>query len=192
MVLGLTGKYCAGKNLVADYLARLGWSIIDEDRIGHAALAANRTKIIEAFGNQIVDDDGTIARSKLGEIVFADPDHLDRLESIVHPWMVNETRRLIVEGTDDRIVINAAILFKMGLHDLCQIVLIVRSYVVLRIFRGLRRDGNSIRQILKRLSAQRSLNRAPRGVDTISVRNNRSRNRLELHVNRLLGGRIEG
>lgn len=192
MVLGLTGKYCAGKNLVADYLSRSGWSIIDEDRIGHQSLAANQGEIVEAFGREIEDADGNIDRRALGEIVFGDPAQLNRLESIVHPWMVRETKRLIDEGTEERFVINAAVLFKMGLHELCDSVIVVRSFVLLRVIRGRRRDGSSLRQIRKRLSAQRSLNRAPGGVDTISVWNNRSRIRLERNIIRQLGGRIEG
>ena len=139
-----------------------------------------------------MDGDGNIIRRTLGGIVFANPAQLARLESIVHPWMVEETRRLIVEGSEERYVINAAILFKMGLHSLCQSVVVVRSFVLHRIIRSRRRDGSSLRQIRRRLAAQRSLNRAPRGVDTISVRNNRSREQLERHVNRLLGGYIEG
>jgi len=165
--------------------------VVEEDQIGHMALIAKRDEIVEAFGRPVVADDGTVSRRTLGRIVFGDQTSLNRLESIVHPWMVGETERRLADHSGNT-VINAAILFKMGLETLCDKVVVVRSRICLRFMRARRRDGLRMREIMKRQSTQRSLIRAPIGVDTITVRNNRSRTHLERRIDRLLESRLEG
>lgn len=191
MVLGLTGKYCSGKNVVATSLSNRGWYVVEEDQIGHLALMAKQDEIVEAFGRPIVGDDGTVSRPALGRIVFGDQRSLRRLESIVHPWMVGETERRLADHSGNAVV-NAAILFKMGLETMCDRVVVVRSWIYLRFMRARRRDGIRIGEIMKRQWTQRSLNRAPFGVDTITVRNNRSRKHLERRIDRLLESGLEG
>ena len=186
MVIGLTGKYCAGKNAVADILSDLGWEIIDEDRIGHEALSARRDELVAEFSEAVLGDDGEISRRKLGRVVFSSAESLARLEAIVHPWMVAETERRIRESNAEDVVINAAILFKMKLHELCDSVMIVRAPTVQRIARCMKRDGLTLRQIASRFRAQRGLNRAPKGVDTDTVWNSGSLPRLSSRVERIL------
>ncbi len=95
-VIGLTGGIGAGKSTVAGFLAELGASVIDLDKVGHEALArggAAREAVIEAFGEGILDENGEIDRARLGEKVFNDPPGLERLIRILHPVidaMVNE------------------------------------------------------------------------------------------------------
>ena len=132
MVLGLTGKYCAGKNLIARLLSQRGWFVVDEDEVGHEALVVRKRQIIDAFGRRIVGPDGAIDRRSLGRIVFSDPDALGSLESIVHPWMVSKTRRLIEAEHSDNAAVNAAILFKMGLHEFCEVTIVVRAHPFVR------------------------------------------------------------
>jgi len=186
VVIGLTGKYCAGKNAVADILSDLGWQIIDEDRIGHEALSARSDALVAEFSQAILGDDGEVSRRKLGSVVFSSPESLARLEAIVHPWMVEETKRRIDDAGAPKVVINAAILFKMKLHELCDSVLIVRAPTIRRIARCMKRDGLSLRQIIGRLRAQRGLNRAPKDVDTVTVWNSGSLPRLRRRVEQVL------
>ncbi len=186
MVFGLTGSYCAGKNVVAELLAARGWCVIDEDAIGHEALIACRDRIISEFGGTVRDASGRVSRRSLGRIVFASPDALARLEAIVHPWMIEETLNRVARCGADNVVVNAAVLFKMGLHEYCDKVIIVRACIVQRVCRCLRRDGLPPTQILRRFRAQRGLNRAPKDVDTVIVRNTGSKRRLARRVARAL------
>ena len=85
--VGLTGGIASGKSLVAAELAARGAIVIDADVLarevvepGTPALAA----IVERFGSQVLTD-GQLDRSRLGEIVFADPLARRDLERIVHP-----------------------------------------------------------------------------------------------------------
>ena len=185
MIIGLTGKMCSGKDLAADVFAERGWLIIDEDSVGHQALLEQSVAITDTFGDLVLDELGEVSRRKLGTLVFQSPTALKQLEAIVHPWMVETTKRLIEERTTDHAVINAAILFKMGLHELCDSVLIVRASALQRVRRCLSRDELSPKQVLKRITSQRSLNRAPKGVDTVTVWNIGSRAQFVRRIARL-------
>ena len=93
MIIGLTGKSCAGKDTVASMLPSDRFSVIDVDGLGHQALESNHEKLRAAFGDGIFRKDGTVDRKILGPIVFSDPEKLETLNSITHPWMVEEAIR---------------------------------------------------------------------------------------------------
>ena len=87
-VIGLTGGIGSGKSTVSRFLAELGAVIIDADKVGHEAFKPDTEgwrEVAAAFGRQILAADGKIDRKKLGEIVFGNPDSLERLNRIMHP-----------------------------------------------------------------------------------------------------------
>jgi dephospho-CoA kinase len=184
-VIGVAGTCCAGKDQVTAWLLQRGWEEINVDRIGHDALAANHARIVAAFGPTILDDRGTIDRRSLGAVVFSDPHQLQRLESIVHPWMRNAVETEIAawraEDTSSPpcprgLVINAAILFHMGLHEFCDTIVLVTAPLLARIRRARTRDGLGYWAIFRRLWTQRHLNAQARAAtaETITVENGRS------------------
>lgn len=83
--ISLTGGIATGKSTVASMLKLLGYAIIDADTIAHDVLTQHAARVIEVFGREICDVNSNIDRKKLGAIVFADPEKLRVLESIVHP-----------------------------------------------------------------------------------------------------------
>ncbi len=94
-VIGLTGGIGSGKSTVASFLAGLGATVIDVDRVWHEALGADselRQQIVDAFGGEILTPDGEIDRRKLGKIVFGNDEALARLNNIMHPWMYKTVR----------------------------------------------------------------------------------------------------
>jgi dephospho-CoA kinase len=196
VVIGLTGGYCAGKDAVARLLARRGFAVLDVDRIGHEVLEERCDAVVAAFGESVRRADGSIDRRAVGRIVFADPAALALLEKIVHPAMVARVRSLAAaEAAAGRdVVVNAAILRRMGLDRYCDAVVEVRARACTRVLRGMRRDGLGPVQVLRRMRSQRPgpfrppVNGMPPGVDTYIVRNDRATTRrLELSVDRLLG-----
>jgi dephospho-CoA kinase len=186
MIVGLTGKYCAGKDRVAGIFAAHGFRVIDVDALGHEALAARSGQVIAAFGRSLADDTGGVNRRALGRIVFGDPAALARLEAILHPAMVQRVKEIIAEGGSD-VVVNAAILHHMGLHVLCGAVVCVRAPLPARLVRAMRRDRLPLRDALARITAQKGI--CPQlndpNVDTYSVRNMGSARSLERRVARL-------
>ncbi len=175
-VVGLAGKYCAGKNRICAIFEEAGFRPIDVDRLGHEALEVPdvRARIADAFGSAVFLPDGKVDRKALGALVFSDPAKLSALESIVHPWMTERTRELIGRY-GDKVIVNAAILHRMGLHAYCDAVVWVEAPLCERIRRGLRRDGLSLYAVLRRIWSQRALTPQPfrDTVDTYTVRNAR-------------------
>jgi dephospho-CoA kinase len=157
-VLGVAGSYCAGKNAVISILLEAGFHQIDVDRVGHEVLRepAVRSRVRESFGAGVLGADGEVDRRALGRLVFARRAALRRLESIVHPIMVERVRARLA-GEDGRVAINAALLFRMGLHRLCNLALCVRAPLRARLTRARARDGLRTWQALRRLAAQRGI-----------------------------------
>jgi dephospho-CoA kinase len=186
VVVGLSGKYCAGKDSVARVFATLGFAVIDVDSIGHEILAAEAARVIGAFGPSVRGPDGGVDRKALGRIVFGRPAALSRLESIVHPPMVARVKELLARHQGD-VVVNAAVLHRMGLHALCHVVVCVEAPPLVRLLRALRRDRRSLRESLARITSQRGI--CPQlnepAVDTYTVRNRGSARSLERRITRL-------
>jgi dephospho-CoA kinase len=193
IVLGITGGYCAGKDVVCSLLSSRGFYEIDEDHIGHLALEYKIEEITSAFGDSVLSVDGAVDRRALGKKVFNNPTDLESLEGIVHPWMVEETRKQIVSSDGELLLINAAILFHMGLHVLCDAVVEVTAPTLVRAFRGLRRDKIGLWQVLKRIQSQMSdknpqhfLNERGASVDIVRVSNGGNKRALSRQVERVL------
>lgn len=182
MIVGLTGKSCSGKDYFASLLDSDKFFIIDEDEVGHAALEEQKDLIVEAFGDSIITD-GFIDRKKLGPVVFSDEEKLEKLNGIVHPWMVDKTLELCSSAVDSGkiAVINAAILEKMGFVEHCnQIVLVVSDYKN-RLERALLRDGCTEEAFKRRSESQAEIGSTlfSSGKKLITVFNNGSKENLE-------------
>lgn len=96
-VIGLTGGIASGKSVVSEMLADRGAVVIDADKVGHSAyLSGTHTfdEVVDAFGEDVVGENGEVDRKKLGAKVFNDPEARRQLESIVWPAM-----REMMEGT---------------------------------------------------------------------------------------------
>ena len=81
----ITGSIASGKSTVVNLLKERGFSVIDADLIAHEQLKICKCEIVNAFGEQILDETGKIDRKKLGAIVFNEPKKLKNLEQILHP-----------------------------------------------------------------------------------------------------------
>ena len=88
-IIGLTGGIGSGKSTVSQYLAELGATIIDADKVGHEALTRADVKkdIAVAFGREVFGPDGEVDRKKLGPVVFGSPEALAKLNHIMHRRM---------------------------------------------------------------------------------------------------------
>ncbi|MDT9594565.1 dephospho-CoA kinase [Nocardioides zeae] len=88
MRIGLTGGVASGKSTVAGFLAELGAVVIDSDQLAREVVAPGSEgleRVVAAFGDEVLADDGTLDRPALGAIVFADEGRRRELEGILHP-----------------------------------------------------------------------------------------------------------
>ncbi len=156
---------------------------IDVDAVGHEVVQEQIAAIEAAFGAAVVTADRQVDRKALGRIVFASADALQRLEQIVHPRMVAAVHsRIMSTDPEARIIVNAALLFHMGLHTLCDHVVVVRAWFPVRLVRSLRRDGHGLKATIARFARQRSLRLCGESVDITIVRNSTSRRVLQRRV----------
>ncbi|MCY1153050.1 MAG: dephospho-CoA kinase [Sphaerochaetaceae bacterium] len=155
IVIGLTGKACAGKNQVASVFEEKGFLVIDVDKLGHKALIDKKDDVVKAFGSSILDND-VIDRRKLGNIVFSSKHQLRLLESIVHPY-IKQLCIDIIESSDRNVVLNAAILQRGNLVELCSNVIFVKASIFSRYKRSKKRDKRNLIWFLKRELSQRDI-----------------------------------
>jgi dephospho-CoA kinase len=118
--IGLTGNIATGKSTVGEMLADLGAAVLDADEVTHRVMApggAAYGPVIEAFGSDIVTEDGRIDRRTLGQIVFSSAGALRKLESLVHPVVIAEVDRWITESQAPVVVVEAIKLLESGMAD---------------------------------------------------------------------------
>lgn len=175
-----------GKDVAAEYLEEHSWKVINVDQTGHRALQEERAALEAAFGSTIFEPNGRVNRKALGDIVFSDSRKLKSLEAILHPRM-----REIVEQSShyyrergENVCINAALLFSMDLHRICDYVIMIKAPLYLRIKRAIQREGWSYLQILQRFWSQRRLfpKKKTKNVDMYNVWNSESREVLHQKV----------
>ena len=192
MVIGVAGKYSAGKDQVVKIVSELIDSdIIDVDALGHQALDEKKEDLRDVFGSDVLGRDGKVDRKALGAKVFGNDDKLKKLESIVHPVMREKVRDYIAGNPGKTVVINAALLFYMGLDSECDIVIWVTAPYCTRIRRAKRRDNISTRDAVRRFRSQRKLKHKQIGTNTdiYTIRNNSSVEHLRKKVAEFLQGK---
>ncbi len=130
--VGLTGGIGAGKTTVGRMFVELGCHLIDADAITHELLRAGdpvQRAVAGAFGSRVVAPDGSINRSVLGEIVFNDPAARERLNSIVHPAVIERQKRWLedLQSRDPHAIgmVDAALMIEVGTYKNYDKVIVV-------------------------------------------------------------------
>ena len=131
LVIGLTGNIATGKSTILKYLIEKCATIIDADKLGHRVIEPGGPAydaVVRAFGKEILKEDGTIDRKKLGKIVFSNPLYLGRLEKIVHPKIFELGKQEIANNDSPVIILEAIKLLEAGLMStLCDEIWVVTS-----------------------------------------------------------------
>ena len=161
-IVGLTGGSGSGKSTVSEIFENSGACIIDGDKISREITEKNSPvleKLKDAFGDGIINSDGTLNRRKLGSIVFSDKKSLEILNSITHPAIYEEAVKIIKNKKVgfSVFIIDAAALFDCKpLLDLCNKIIVVCAEKSVRINRICRRDGISEADAENRINSQTS------------------------------------
>jgi len=113
LILGITGTIASGKSTVDAMLLSMGATeVIDADRTVRHVLQDDlevRTALLKAFGPEVFAADGLVDRSRLGEIVFADPHALRTLEGITHPAVRKAIRARLAMLPEDALAVVDAV-----------------------------------------------------------------------------------
>ena len=186
--VGLTGGIGAGKSEVSRLLVARGAVLIDADRIAREVVAPGTpglAAVVEAFGEEILAEDGSLDRPRLGAVVFADPDRLAVLNSIVHPLVGARSRALEAAAAEDAVVVHdVPLLTENGLAPLYDVVVVVDVDPATQLDRLVRLRGMSQEDARARMAAQASREQR-RTVADVVVDNDVPLPRLEQRVREL-------
>lgn len=170
MKIGLTGGIASGKTTVSNILKELGAELIDSDKIAHQVISkGNRgwKLVVEAFGKEILDNEGEINRSKLANIIFNDDRERKRLEEITHPLIIAEINRRMRNSTSKPVVLDAPLLYETGLDRLVDQVWVVYVDRSTQLERLMKRDKLSLKEAKARIDSQLSLEKKKRLADKV-------------------------
>ncbi len=127
-VIALTGNIATGKSVVRKMLEHLGAFTIDADALSHQALAKGgpaHAAAVKTFGEWLLNADGEINRAWLGQIVFANPVALEKLEAIVHPFVRQAVDLLIKRAKASLVAIEAIKIIESGMSKDCDALWVV-------------------------------------------------------------------
>jgi len=191
LVAGLTGGIGSGKSTFARMLGERGAEIIDADEIGRQALTPGGPawgSVVDQFGDEILAAGSMeVDRKRLAAIVFSDPGKLAALNAIVHPVIVSTIADTLetLRGTDEIVILDAALIVELGLHDGLDLLIVVSSDETSRVER-LKRDRRMTEsQVLARIAAQKPQEELEAVADVI-VKNDGSLERLETEAQRVM------
>lgn len=168
-IIGITGGIACGKTTVSELLAAKGAIPINADEIGHQLLKADSpviNKLIEAFGEDILDVSGDISRKKLGAIVFADKAARARLNAILHPLIIKRSRaqakQIVTADPGAIVLLDAPLLIEAGGYDTVTLIVVVTASRETQLQRTLERShaqGNPLseNEVQARIDAQMPL-----------------------------------
>ena len=130
--VGLTGGIGCGKSTVAGMMRELGCRVIDADAISRNLAEPGQPayqEIIAAFGPEILLGDGRLDRAKIAHLVFTDASKLSKLNKILHPRVIAEEERQLVDieraEPHGVAVVEAALLIEAGHHKLLERLIVV-------------------------------------------------------------------
>ncbi|MHB8741786.1 MAG: dephospho-CoA kinase [Sulfuricaulis sp.] len=185
--VGLTGGIGSGKSTVASLFATRGAPVIDTDDIARHLTDTGQpafNETVDAFGNEILDNNFRIDRNKLRERVFNNADERLRLESILHPYIRASVQRKLMEINTTYCIVVVPLLIESGFTDLVDRVLVVDATDDNQIKRTKLRSGLDETEIRKIMVTQANrADRLQKANDVID--NNADRKRLETEVERL-------
>ncbi|HJS51120.1 MAG TPA: dephospho-CoA kinase [Pyrinomonadaceae bacterium] len=159
--IGLTGSIAVGKSFVCECFRELGCHVLDADKTAREVVEPGTEglrQVIAEFGNGVLDPNGTLDRKKLGAIVFQNDETRQRLNSIIHPlviekqneWLAN-LERVALGGIA---IVDAALMIESGAYKRFDKLIVVWCAPDIQLSRLMNRDGLSRLEAEDRIAAQ--------------------------------------
>jgi len=198
IIIGLTGNIASGKSTVSGILKSMGAAIIDADKVAREVVepgAPGRQMIVDCFGRDILQPDGSLDRGKLGRRVFADPAELAKLNAITHPLIFEQIsaklKQLEKSGDIKVAVIDAPLLIETGLHKNVGELWVVVVDPDIQVRRIMERDNLTRESAEARIAAQLPQQEKARLADVV-IDNSGTPEQLRATVENLWRQRLGG
>ncbi|MFR0579448.1 dephospho-CoA kinase [Limosilactobacillus mucosae] len=173
LVIGLTGGIASGKSTISSILKAVGWPVIDADLIARQIVmpgSKGLEQIVNRFGPQMLNSDGTLDRKKLGKTVFDDPKKLSDLDKIEHPLIQEAIDSQLDEFKKQHlpvVVLDVPLLFETGMDEECDLTVLAVVDQATQLKRLMKRDQISKMDAVKKISSQMSLKEKMQRADVI-------------------------
>jgi len=161
--VGLTGSIGVGKSFVAGVLAELGCHLLDADVTAREVVAPTSValeKVVAEFGADVLQSNGALDRTKLGNLVFSDPGRRATLNSILHPYIIARQDELMREweavSPNGIAVVDAALMIESGGYQRFDKLIVVHCSPEIQIQRVMSRNNFSREEAEQRIAAQMS------------------------------------
>lgn len=159
--VGLTGSIGVGKSFVASVFVELGCHVLDADQTAREVVMPGTTglrALTEAFGEEILNADGTLDRKRLGTLIFADPSKRERLNYILHPFIIARQDEIMnaweAEDPDGIGIVDAALMIESGGYKRFDKLIVVHCRPEVQLERLMLRDKLSRDEALRRINSQ--------------------------------------
>ena len=189
--IGLTGGIASGKSAIGKILQREGFAVVDADVLARTVVESGRPghdQVVQEFGPSILKRDGSIDRTKLGSLVFADATLLKKLEGIIHPYvkkMVIEKKKILVNQGQSVSFYMVPLLFESGDQNSFDRIIVVSCSQAVQVERAMARDGLNEKEVLSRINRQMAVEDKVALADLV-IENNGSLAELEEKVLQLI------
>lgn len=196
LTIGLTGQSGAGKGVFSEiFLKNEGTAVLDTDKVARAVTQKGQPcldKLCRRFGNEILEEDGTLNRKKLAKIAFSDKEKHEALNKITHFHVMKRVRDWLSECEKNGVryaVIDAPLLFESGADKLCDVTIGITAPYDVRLERVKARDGIDEENAVIRLNSQPNDEFFRENCD-ILLENNASEAAFESKINELFRERL--
>lgn len=155
-IIGVTGNIGSGKTLFCNALERYGQKVFYADKIAHEVLTEPEVMaaMTQRWGDRILEN-GQLSHPKLGSLVFAHPDELGYLNSLVHPGTLEEMQKLLDNHLEyESIVYEVPLLFEAKLQEAFDYIVLVTASTKVRGLRLQNRDKLHPEEIQLRINSQ--------------------------------------
>jgi len=193
LLVGLTGSIATGKSTVSRMFAHLGARVVDADLLAREVVMPGQpayARIVEEFGRQVVQEDGSLDRKALGAVVFADAAKRRRLEEITHPAIGLRQQRILSvldeEAFEGVVIWDAALLFEGGGVAKMDRVVVVYADPETERRRLMERDGLSDADARARIASQMPVAEKAKLADHV-IDNSGAREETERQVRAVYG-----
>lgn len=159
MVIGVTGNSGSGKSEISKILSNIiNAIIIDADKVVKELYTPGQeyyNKILELFGNKILEKDNKLNRNKIAEIIYNSESEREKLNNLTYKYVVNEIKKRVKKEKNSNIIIDAPLLFESKLDKICDITVAVLAEKNLKINRICARDNIEKETAISRLAIQK-------------------------------------
>lgn len=191
MIIGLTGSIASGKSTVSEMLKKRGYPIVDADAIARQVVEKESpvlVQIVEVFGNDVLQVDGSLNRPKLGEVVFQNAEKRKQLNSIIHPAirqeMIRQKEHWLRQGATT-VIMDIPLLFESKLQSYVDQIVVVSVTPEIQLKRLMARNQFTEEEALARIHSQLPMQEKEQGADAV-INNNHSMGETERQLDAIL------